>query len=137
MGDVIGGLVKHRQRHGGDVVEICLYRAVAYKKAHLRSPRWWSHSTRCWRHPVVAWINPPPRRQNQIQLHLPWRPKQQQGVVYPGSSRTGECKHQDQINERTTRSISTSLKYSKRKKIDFGHTKKADGLKSASQKKND
>jgi transposase InsO family protein len=47
------------QRHSGQAVEICRYRAVVYEQARQRHPRRWSRSTRCWRQPEVVWINPP------------------------------------------------------------------------------
>jgi len=52
--------VTPHQRHSGQAVEICHYRAVVYEQARQRNPRRWSRSTRCWRQPEVVWINPPP-----------------------------------------------------------------------------
>jgi len=48
------------QRHSGKALAICRHRAQVYEQARQRHPRRWSRSTRCWRQPVVVWINPPP-----------------------------------------------------------------------------
>ena len=39
--------VTPHQRHSGQAVEICHYRAVVYEQARQRNPRRWSRSTRC------------------------------------------------------------------------------------------
>jgi hypothetical protein len=35
-------------------------RTQVYEKARQAQPKRWSQSTRCWRQPVVVWINKPP-----------------------------------------------------------------------------
>jgi len=47
------------QRHSGEAVEICRYRARVYELARQRHPLRWSGTTRCWHQPEAVWINPP------------------------------------------------------------------------------
>jgi hypothetical protein len=50
----------HQQRHSGKAIEICRHRGRVYELARQRHPLRWSGTTRCWHHPEVVWINPPP-----------------------------------------------------------------------------
>ena len=52
--------VTPHQRHSGGAIAICRERTKVYKKARQAHPKRWSQSTRCWRQPVVVWINKPP-----------------------------------------------------------------------------
>jgi putative transposase len=52
--------VTPHQRHSGAAIAICRERTKVYKKARQAHPKRWSQSTRCWRQPVVVWINKPP-----------------------------------------------------------------------------
>ena len=51
--------VTPHQRHSGQAVAICRHRAHVYEQARQQNPRRWSGSTRCWRQPKMAWVNPP------------------------------------------------------------------------------
>jgi hypothetical protein len=44
-----------------------LERTQVYEKARQAHPKRWSQSTRCWRQPVVVWINKPPEGQESNQ----------------------------------------------------------------------
>ena len=59
--------VTPHQRHSGAAIAICLKRAHVYEKARQAHPNRWSQSTRCWRQPVVVWINKPPEGQESNQ----------------------------------------------------------------------
>jgi hypothetical protein len=52
--------VTPHQRHSGAAIAICRERTQVYEKARQAHPKRWSQSTRCWRQPVVVWINKPP-----------------------------------------------------------------------------
>jgi hypothetical protein len=52
--------VTPHQRHSGAAIAICRVRTKVYEKARQAHPKRWSQSTRCWRQPVVVWINKPP-----------------------------------------------------------------------------
>jgi putative transposase len=49
--------VTPHQRHSGAAITICRERAQVYEKTRQAHPNRWSQSTRCWRQPVVVWIN--------------------------------------------------------------------------------
>jgi hypothetical protein len=51
--------VTPHQRHSGTAIAICRERTQVYEKARQAHPNRWSQSTRCWRQPVVVWINKP------------------------------------------------------------------------------
>ena len=51
--------VTPHQRHSGAAIAICRERTQVYERARQAHPKRWSQSTRCWRQPVVAWINKP------------------------------------------------------------------------------
>ena len=55
--------VTPHQRHSGAAIAICQERTQVYEKARQAHPKRWSQSTRCWRQPVVVWINKPPEGQ--------------------------------------------------------------------------
>lgn len=57
--------VTSQQRHDGQAVEISRHRTVVYKRARQLNPRHWTRSTRCWRQPVVVWINQQPDELNE------------------------------------------------------------------------
>ena len=59
VGSAIKFVTPH-QRHGGAAIAICRERTEVYEKARQAHPNRWSQSTRCWRQPVVVWINKPP-----------------------------------------------------------------------------
>jgi len=48
------------QRHSGAAIAICWERTQVGEKARQTHSKRWSQSTRCWRQPVVVWINKPP-----------------------------------------------------------------------------
>jgi transposase InsO family protein len=52
--------VTPHQRHSGAAITICRERTQVYEKARQVHPKRWSQSIRCWRQPVVVWINKPP-----------------------------------------------------------------------------
>jgi hypothetical protein len=52
--------VTPHQRHSGAAIAICRERTQVYEKARQAHANRWSQSTRCWRQPVVVWINKPP-----------------------------------------------------------------------------
>jgi transposase InsO family protein len=52
--------VTPHQRHSGAAIAICRERTEVYETARQAHPNRWSQSTRCWRQPVVVWINKPP-----------------------------------------------------------------------------
>jgi hypothetical protein len=58
VADVCRDLV-NRHRNGA-AIAICRMRTQDYEKALHAHPKRWSQSTRCWRQPVVVWINKPP-----------------------------------------------------------------------------
>jgi hypothetical protein len=49
--------VTPHKRHSGAAIAICRERTQVYEKARQAHPNRWSQSTRCWRQPVVVWIN--------------------------------------------------------------------------------
>ena len=59
--------VTPHQRHSGAAIAICQERTQVYEKARQAHPKRWSQSTRCWRQPVVVWINKPPEGQESNQ----------------------------------------------------------------------
>jgi hypothetical protein len=52
--------VTPHQRHSGAAIAICRVRTKVYETAPQAHPNRWNQSTRCWRKPVVVWINKPP-----------------------------------------------------------------------------
>jgi transposase InsO family protein len=57
----------YNQRHSGAAIAICRERTQVHEKARQAHPKRWSQSTRCWRQPVVVWINKPPEGQESNQ----------------------------------------------------------------------
>ena len=47
------------QRHNGEAVKICEQRGRVCEQVRELHPWRWTRSSRCWRQPEVAWINPP------------------------------------------------------------------------------